>query len=98
MRIVVFGVVQVAEVDAANLELEDANTRLEAGAAAAAAEKALLLQQSQEVQQAADKLAMDLQAKEDELEQLIKANYSLKVNDAYHFSDPVTFALAVPYD
>ena len=76
----------MAEVDAANLELEDANTRLEAGAAAAAAEQATLLQQSQEAQQAADKLARDLQAKEHELEQLVKANKSLKVLDAHFLS------------
>lgn len=37
---------------------------------------------AQEAQQAADKFARDLQAKEDELEQLLKANNSLKVNDA----------------
>ncbi len=39
------GMVQVAELDAANLQLEDANTRLEALASAADEEKAALLQQ-----------------------------------------------------
>ncbi len=44
---------------------------------------------AQEVQQAADKLARDLQAKEDELEQLLKANNSLKVIDANLLFDTV---------
>lgn len=42
--------------DAANLELEDVNTRLEAGAAAAAAEKATLLQQLESMQRDQDAL------------------------------------------
>jgi len=45
---------QVAEVDAANLELEDANTHLEALASAADKDKAGLLQQLEALQQDRD--------------------------------------------
>lgn len=50
------GVDQVAEVDAANLELEDANTRLEALASAADEEKAALSQRLNSLQGTQDVL------------------------------------------